>query len=189
MFIQWLGFLPLSSVLIVGFSALIAAHCLRNAVICLDLFLGGVLGWVCEANGPDGLKVRSLKRIKGSWFSSQEHFLTRFLFSRVFYSFIVSSSAMVGRLEPLECAVMRSAGLNGRVDLSWSSGSGYCSSLWRGVTIASQLQSARTCGGCSWTGLPVCLDMRELVFQACTISVWEKVRLKKVKRSPLCGSV
>lgn len=34
-------------------------------------------------------------------------------------------------------------------------------------------------------GLPVCLDMRELVFKACTISVWEKVRLKKVRRLPV----
>lgn len=29
-------------------------------------------------------------------------------------------------------------------------------------------------------GLPVCVDMRELVFEACTISVWEKVRLKRL---------
>lgn len=31
-------------------------------------------------------------------------------------------------------------------------------------------------------GLPVCPDMRELVFKACAVSVWEKVRLKKATR-------
>lgn len=43
-FIRWLGLLPLSSVLIVVFSAHIASRCLRNAVIFLVLFLLDISG-------------------------------------------------------------------------------------------------------------------------------------------------
>lgn len=46
---------------------------------------------------------------------------------------LLCQTLVVGRLQPPECAVMWSAGLNSLVDLSWSSGSGCCSSLWRGV--------------------------------------------------------
>lgn len=71
-FTRCFGFLPLSSAPIVGFSAQIASCCLRNTVICLLLFLQGILGISVLGNGPDGLtdcypdfcQVRSLKRKK-----------------------------------------------------------------------------------------------------------------------------
>lgn len=71
------------------------------------------------------------------------------------------------------------------MDFSWTSGSGcrrmlrFQNPVKRGPCITpSPPQSGRTCGDRRRTILlpAACLDMRELVFKACTVSVWEKVR-------------
>lgn len=55
--------------------------------------------------------------------------------------------------------------------------------LWREVCLLpSPQQSGLTRRGRHHLSPAVYLDMRELVFKACTVSVWEKVRLSQLEK-------